>query len=90
MDRHSVTKQLFGVSTLLCVMGSGLAWAESQQTERSKGLTIEDLARGVRSAAHNIEKEIPKVGPAIGKTVKSITGNSSERKPPRESNWDKK
>jgi len=85
-----VTKQLFRLSTLLCVMGSGLVWAEPQQTERSKGLTIEDLARGVRSAAQNIEKEIPKIGAAIGKTVKSITGNSSEKKPPRESHSDKK
>jgi len=64
--------------------------AESPQTERNKGLTVEDLARGVRSAAQNIEKEIPKIGPAIGKTVKSITGNSSEQKSPRESNSDKK
>ena len=90
MDRHSVTKQLLWLPTLLWLVGSGLAWAESQQTERSKGLTIEDLARGVRSAAHNVEKEIPKIGPAIGKTVKSITGNSSEKKPSRESNSDKK
>ena len=78
------------LSTLLWLVASGFAWAESLQTERSKGLTIEDLTRGVRSAAHNVEKEIPKIGPAIGKTVKSITGNSSEKKPSRESNSDKK
>jgi hypothetical protein len=73
--------QLLLLSTLLCVVGSGLVWAESPQTERNKGLTVEDLARGVRSAAQNIEQEIPKIGPAIGKTVTSITGNSSEKKP---------
>jgi hypothetical protein len=80
MDRHRVTKLFLLLSTLLCVVGNGLASAESPQTERNKGLTVEDLTRGVRSAAQNIEKEIPKIGPAIGKTVKSITGNSSEKK----------
>lgn len=90
MDRHSVTKACFFFSTLLWLMASGLAWAESQQTERSKGLTLEDLTRGVRSAAQNIEKEIPKIGPAIGKTITGITGNSSEKKPPRELTSDKK
>jgi hypothetical protein len=91
MDRHGTRKQLLWLSTLLLwLMGSGLSWAESQQTERSKGLTLDDLARGVRSAAQNIEKEIPKIGPAVGKTLKSITGNSSEQKPTRESPSDKK
>jgi hypothetical protein len=90
MDRHNVAKLFLSLSTLLLMVGSGLASAEAPQTERNKGLTIEDLARGVRSAAQNIEKEIPKIGPAIGKTVKSITGNSSGKKSPRESNSDKK
>jgi hypothetical protein len=81
MDRHSVTKLFLSLSTLLCVVGGGFVSAESPQTERNKGLTVEDLARGVRSAARNIENEIPKIGPAIGKTVTSITGNSSEKKP---------
>jgi hypothetical protein len=90
MDRHNVAKLFLSLSTLLLMVGSGLASAEAPQTERNKGLTVEDLARGVRSAAQNIEKEIPKIGPAIGKTVKSITGNSSEKKSPRESNSDKK
>jgi hypothetical protein len=81
MDRHSVTKLFLSLSTLLLMVGSGFASAESQQTERSKGLTLEDLARGVRSAAQNIEQEIPKIGPAIGKTITSITGSSSEKKP---------
>ncbi len=76
-----MTKLLLSLSTLLLLVGNGLASAESPQTERNKGLTVEDLARGVRSAAQNIEKEIPKIGPAIGKTITSITGNSSEKKP---------
>ena len=80
MARQGVTKLLLSLLTLLSVVESGLVSAKSQQTERSKGLTVEDLARGVRSAAQNIEKEIPKIGPAIGKTVSSITGTSSEKK----------
>jgi hypothetical protein len=81
MGRLRVTKQLLWLLTLLLVLGNGLVSAESSQTERSKGLTVEDLARGIRSAGQNIEKEIPKIGPAIGKTVTSITRNSSEKKP---------
>lgn len=81
MHRQGVTKRLPWLLTLLLLLESGLVSAESPQTERSKGLTVEDLARGVRSAAQNIEKEIPKIGSAIGKTVTSITGNSSEKKP---------
>jgi hypothetical protein len=81
MARQGVTKQLLWLLTLLLVLGSGPASAESPQTERSKGLTVEDLAHGVRSAAQNIEQEIPKIGPAISKTITSITGNSSEKKP---------
>ena len=42
-------------------------------------MTPEDLARGLRSAAQNIEKEIPKIGPAIGKTVTSIVGKNSAK-----------
>ncbi|MFO0780263.1 MAG: hypothetical protein U0223_21965 [Nitrospira sp.] len=53
--------------------------ADSQQADRNKGLTVEDLTRGLRSAAQNIEKEIPKIGPAIGKTLKSVTGSTSEK-----------
>lgn len=64
--------------------------AQSQQAEPGKGLTVEDLARGVRSTAQNIEKEIPKIGAAIGKTVQSIRGNSSEKTPPRQPPPDKK
>ena len=53
--------------------------AGAQQVEQRKGLTVDDLTRGLRSAAQNIEKEIPKIGPAIGKTLKSVTGSNSEK-----------
>ncbi len=69
----------FWLLTVLLAMGSVTSAADSQQTERSKGLTVDDLARGVRGAAHNIEKEIPKIGPAVGKALKSVGANSSEK-----------
>jgi hypothetical protein len=53
--------------------------ADSQRSDQQKGVTVDDLTRGLRSAAQNIEKEIPKIGSAIGKTLKSIAGNSSEK-----------
>jgi hypothetical protein len=47
--------------------------AESRTAEESKGLTVDDLGRGLKSAAKNIENEIPKIGSAIGNAVKKIT-----------------
>jgi hypothetical protein len=64
--------------------------ADSQQVEQRKGLTVDDLTRGLRSAVQNIEKEIPKIGPVIGKTAKSITGHSSEQKPSQNPTSDKR
>ena len=39
--------------------------ADNRKTEDSKGITIDDLGRGLKSAAQNVEKEIPKMGSAI-------------------------
>lgn len=44
----------------------------------NQGLTLDEISRGLTSAAKNIEEEIPKIGPAIGKTFKQITGNGRE------------
>ncbi|HRI38713.1 MAG TPA: hypothetical protein PLO50_09170 [Nitrospira sp.] len=64
--------------------------ADSQRGNQQKGLTVDDLTRGLRSAAQNIEKEIPKIGPAIGKTAKSMTGHSSEQKPSQNQPYSKR
>jgi len=53
--------------------------ADTQKKEDSKGLTVDDVGRGLKSAAQNIEKEIPKIGSAIGETVKKITAGDSEK-----------
>jgi hypothetical protein len=54
-------------------------YAEDRKTE-DKGITLEGLGRGLKSAAHNVEKEIPKVGSAIGGAFKKIT-DAGSRKP---------
>jgi len=45
----------------------------------NRGLTLEDIGRSLKSAAQNIENEIPKIGPAIGETFKKVTGKESEK-----------
>jgi hypothetical protein len=44
-----------------------------------KGLTVDDLGRGLKSAANNIEKEIPKFGSAVGNAFKKVTEKGSEK-----------
>ncbi len=43
-----------------------------------QGWTLDQIGRGLKSAAKNVEEEIPKIGPAIGKTFKQVTGSSKE------------
>ena len=53
--------------------------ADNRNTEGSKGVTVDDLGRGLKSAAQNIEKEIPKMGSAIGNAAKKITEKGPEK-----------
>ena len=53
--------------------------ADNRKTEQSKGITVDDLGRGLKSAAQNIEKEIPKMGSAIGNVIKKIKEKGPER-----------
>ena len=55
--------------------------SENRNTEERTGVTVDDLGRGLKSAARNIEKEIPKMGSAIGHAVKKITENSPKTPP---------
>jgi hypothetical protein len=64
--------------------------ADNQKTQESKGTTVEDLGRGLKSAAQNVEKEIPKIGLAIGETFKKITEKNSGNKPAQETPKEKK
>ena len=74
---------------LIGVMIFGLAQAavaaDSSNSAGNKGITIDDYARGLKSAANNIEKEIPKMGAAIGSGFKKITQKSPEKSSSQES-----
>jgi hypothetical protein len=61
------------------VAGAASGSADTEKTDKSKGVTVEDLGRGLKSAEQNIEREIPKIGPAIIDTFKKITGKESEK-----------
>jgi hypothetical protein len=68
---------VFGFAQIASAASSSSA--DNRNTEGSKGITIDDLGRGLKSAAQNVEKEIPKMGSAIGKTFKKITEKGPEK-----------
>lgn len=80
-----VTLLLFGLSQ---TAESASNAADNQQTEGSQGVTVDDMVRGLKSAAQNVEKEIPKLGSAIGNAVKKITerepGKPSSQEPSKQ------
>jgi hypothetical protein len=84
-----MTGCLLVLSSIL-ISGAGLASAESQKEEGHKGITVDDLGRGLKSAARNVEKEIPKIGSAIGETFKKITDKKSDKRPTQEALQNKK
>lgn len=57
----------------------GLAHAESDKSNTSKFPTVEQIGQGIKSAAQNVEREIPKMGAAIGNGVRKITGGDSNK-----------
>lgn len=78
------TSTVAGLTMLGCclLVAPEVASPESQKTEeKSKGITVEDLGRGLKSAAQNVEKEIPKIGAAIGETFKKVTGKEQDKQP---------
>lgn len=89
MCRLRMTGCLLVLSSIL-ISGTGLASAESQKAEGNKGITVDDLGRGLKSAAQNVEKEIPKIGSAIGETFKKITDKRSDNRPTQEAPQSKK
>ena len=72
------------------ISGTGCASAENQKVEGNNGITMDDFGRGLKSAAQNVEKEIPKIGSAIGRTFKNIINKISDKKPTQETPQDKK
>lgn len=78
---------MFGLSQ---TAESASSAADNQKTEESKGITVDDLGRGLKSAAQNVEKEIPKIGSAIGETFKKITSKDSDKQSSQSPSKDKK
>ena len=77
----SLSSFLFTLSSHAAAENSGTAKSGSSQS-----LTLDDIGRGLKSAAKNIEEEIPKIGPAIGETFKKVTGGGGkEQSPPKPS-----
>lgn len=79
---------LLPVTLLILAALTAVSDAVSESTDTSKvgsnqGLTLENIGRGIKSVAKNIEEEIPKIGPAIGDTFKKVTGNEKDKDPPK-------
>ena len=91
MLRRLITRSI-GALLIPLILAEPLFAAAEQQPppSNSKGLTVEDLTRGLKQAAHNIEQEIPKIGPAVGKTLKTMTGKGSDKPPSQEPTSGKK
>jgi hypothetical protein len=81
--RWCMYRTIISIGALLVVGFSQTAVAassaspDSHKTGDGKGLTVNDLGRGLKSAANNIEKEIPKFGSAVGNAIKKITEKGS-------------
>jgi hypothetical protein len=76
-------------TALVCLLTVGV-WAgaeaasetsDNKPTGSNKGLTLQDIGRGLQSAA-NIGNEIPKIGPAIGKMFKHDEDKKKESHKP--------
>ena len=78
------------VGFLLTMTPVSSSSADRQSSEGNSGVTVNDLGRGIKSAAQNIEKEIPKMGSAIGKTFKRITEQGSEKSSSQEAGKQKR
>ena len=70
---------LFVVGLSQAAVAASSTPPDNRKTGDGKGLTVDDLGRGLKSAANNIEKEIPKLGSAIGRAVKKITEKEPEK-----------
>ena len=88
--RSAAVIMLMLVVWLSQAAGAASDSADTQKSQESKGITVDDLGRALKSAAQNIEREIPKIGPAIGETFKKITGKDSEKQSPQSPEKQKK
>lgn len=68
---------LIGGLTQVAAVASSTS-ADNGKAEERTAVTLDGLGRGLKSAAKNVEKEIPKIGSAIGRAIKKITAKGSE------------
>ena len=78
-----VVVTIFLLATLTPALSAASDAMDTGKVGPNEGLTIENIGRGIKSAAKNIEEEIPKIGPAISNTFKKVTGNDKEKDPPK-------
>lgn len=52
---------------------------EGHKKGSNQSITLDEIGRGLTSAAKNIGDEIPKIGPAIGETFKKVTGQDNAK-----------
>ena len=88
--RRAAVIMLMLVVWLSQAAGAASDSADSQKSQDNKGITVDDLGRALKSAGQNVEREIPKIGPAIGETFKKITGKDSEKQSSQSSEKEKK
>ncbi|MDR4479222.1 MAG: hypothetical protein R3B37_05665 [Nitrospira sp.] len=69
---------LIGLHSLVLTSNAASESPGTGKAGPNQGLTLDEIGRGLKSAAKNIEEEIPKIGPAIGKTFKKVTGGEKE------------
>lgn len=79
MHRTVIIVAAFVLVLGLTQTGASSTSDDNRKTGDGKGVTVDDIGRGLKSAANNVEKEIPKIGSAIGNAVKKITEKGSEK-----------
>ena len=84
MHKMIIILALLVVGLVQTVATAPSSAADRRNTEGDKGVTVDSLGRGVKSAAQNIEKEIPKMGSAIGAALKKITEQGSGKQSSQE------
>jgi hypothetical protein len=63
---------------LYTTIGAAADSADNEKAGPNKGLTLQDIGRGLQSAARNIGDEIPKIGPAIGNMFKQSSDKEKQ------------
>ncbi len=69
---------LLGLHSLVLTSNAAAESSGTGKAGPNQSLTLDKIGRELKSAAKNIEEEIPKIGPAIGKTFKKVTTGDKE------------